>query len=266
MLIGNQPVIHDQTPSQPNNVVSFSGGKDSTAMTLLMLEKGEPIHSLVAFDTGWEFPQMYEHWDKFERYSGLKITILRPSKPFDYWLTQHPVRFKSGEKKGEVRWIGRKWPDAGHRWCTAEKTASIRKYLNTVEDVVSCVGIAADEAHRAKIDPKHTERYPLIEWNVDEQFALELCYRHGFDWAGLYGLFKRVSCYCCPLQRIGELRKVRKHFPDLWARMLELDGVIDGNRGFRGYDTVHDLEAIFAESDRWRPLPMSFQQNNTISI
>lgn len=36
-----------------NNIVSFSGGKDSTAMVLEMLERNVPIHSVIAFDTGW---------------------------------------------------------------------------------------------------------------------------------------------------------------------------------------------------------------------
>ena len=80
-----------------NNVVSFSGGKDSTAMALLMLEKGVPIHSVVAFDTGWEFPQMYEHWDQFERYTGLKITVLRSNKPFTHWMLEREVIGRIGD-------------------------------------------------------------------------------------------------------------------------------------------------------------------------
>ena len=247
------PDCHTPTPCQ--NVISFSGGKDSTAMALLMLEKGEPIHSIVAFDTGWEFPQMYEHWDKFERYTGLKITVLKPNKPFTYWMLERPVRFRGGENKGDVRWIGRGWPAPGHRWCTAEKTAAIRKYLNKIPGVVQSIGIAADEAHRVKENTKIETRYPLIEWDIDEPKALEICQQHGFHWGGLYGIFKRVSCYCCPLKRIGDMQKVRKHFPELWEQMLEWDAALTHNRGFKGYKTVHDLEAQFAEDDRRLVLP-----------
>ena len=25
----------------------------------------------------------------------------------------------------------------------------------------------------------------------------------GFDWGGLYQIYNRCSCWCCPLQRIG---------------------------------------------------------------
>ena len=50
-----------------NNVISLSGGKDSTAMLHMMLERGESVHSAVFFDTGWEFPEMEAHIDEVER-------------------------------------------------------------------------------------------------------------------------------------------------------------------------------------------------------
>ena len=56
------------------NVISLSGGKDSTAMLLMMLERGEPIADIMFFDTGWEFPQMYEHLIKIAK-TPRKITL-----------------------------------------------------------------------------------------------------------------------------------------------------------------------------------------------
>lgn len=44
---------------QASNVVSLSGGKDSTAMLLMLLERGEPVADVMFFDTGWEFLEMY---------------------------------------------------------------------------------------------------------------------------------------------------------------------------------------------------------------
>ena len=40
-------------------VVSFSGGKDSTAMLLRMIELKETINEVIFCDTGMEFPEMY---------------------------------------------------------------------------------------------------------------------------------------------------------------------------------------------------------------
>jgi 3'-phosphoadenosine 5'-phosphosulfate sulfotransferase (PAPS reductase)/FAD synthetase len=52
------------------HIVSFSGGKDSTAMLLMMLEKNMPIDEIIFCDTGKEFPQMYEHIEKVQKYVG----------------------------------------------------------------------------------------------------------------------------------------------------------------------------------------------------
>ena len=43
------------------NIVSFSGGKDSTAMLLMMIDKGITVDRIICVDTTKEFPQMYEH-------------------------------------------------------------------------------------------------------------------------------------------------------------------------------------------------------------
>jgi 3'-phosphoadenosine 5'-phosphosulfate sulfotransferase (PAPS reductase)/FAD synthetase len=52
------------------HIVQFSGGKDSTAMLLMMLEKNMPIDEIIFCDTGKEFPQMYEHIEKVQKYIG----------------------------------------------------------------------------------------------------------------------------------------------------------------------------------------------------
>lgn len=236
-----------------NNIISFSGGKDSTAMALEMLERGEDIHSVVAFDTGWEFPQMLEHWEEFERYTGLEIVRLHPREPFSYWLFDRPIIARKGPNKGKIHRYGNGWPSPMRRWCTREKVNSIRRYLKNIENPVSCIGFAADEAHRAGATSGRdiVQRYPLIEWDICEAEALAICKRHGFNWGGVYDHFSRVSCFCCPLQRIGDLRTLRKHFPDQWCQMLEWETRCPGhNPGFRGYETVHDLERRFAEEDK----------------
>ena len=60
-------------------VVSLSGGKDSTAMLLMMLERGEQVDEAMFFDTGWEFPDMYAHIDKLAKDTGVKVTRLHPA-------------------------------------------------------------------------------------------------------------------------------------------------------------------------------------------
>ena len=56
---------------------------------------------------------------------------------------------------------------------------------------------------------------------MTEKDCLNYCYSKGYDWGGLYKLFDRVSCWCCPLKRIGEKKKLYKHFPELWNKLKE---------------------------------------------
>ena len=97
---------------------------------------------------------------------------------------------------------------------------------------------------------------PLVEWGITEADALQVCYDRGFDFGGLYKIYNRASCWCCPFQRIGELRKLRRHHPELWARLMELDRKVIAQFGagplgqFRKDWTVAQLEARFAKEER----------------
>lgn len=110
-----------------SSIVNLSGGKDSTAMLLMMLERGKPIHSVVHFDTGWEFPQMFEHFRELERNTGIEIIHLKARKSFDYWMFDHTVIWDQAPKKGEVRFVGSGWPSPLRRWCTREKINRLRR-------------------------------------------------------------------------------------------------------------------------------------------
>jgi len=58
------------------HIVSFSGGKDSTAMLLMMIEKGMQIDEIVFCDTTKEFPQLYKHIENVKQYINMQCTIL----------------------------------------------------------------------------------------------------------------------------------------------------------------------------------------------
>ncbi|MCP4116498.1 MAG: phosphoadenosine phosphosulfate reductase family protein [Desulfobacteraceae bacterium] len=241
--------------AEKNNILSLSGGKDSTAAGELMIERGEKIHSAVFFDTSWEFPAMYPHIDLFEKRTGIKVVRLTPERTFDYWMYERPAVARKGPNKGKVHRIGNGWPSPMRRWCTRQKIDAIDKYLKTIENPVSCIGFAHDEQKRiGSVSAKkrrYEKRYPLVEYGVTEAEALKYCRTKGYHWGGLYDHFSRVSCFCCPLQKIGDLRILRKYFPDLWSRMLEMDSSVPGhNRGFKDYKTVHDFERRFAFEDR----------------
>lgn len=78
-------------------VASFSGGKDSAAMLLLILEKKLPLDEIVFIDTGLEFEEIYDIIDGFEKRINFKITRIKAEKTFEeYFYTVN----KQGKHKG----------------------------------------------------------------------------------------------------------------------------------------------------------------------
>jgi len=220
-------------------------------MVLRLIEEGRPLDEIVFFDTGWEFPQMYDHIAKFEAFTKRKVTILHPPKSFHYWMFERPVVAIKGPMKGQVHRTGNGWPGHNWRWCTGIKRDVIKSYC---KKAIQYIGFACDEKERASPDglKKGVQQiYPLIKYGMSEADCLTYCQSRGFDWGGLYKYFNRVSCFCCPLQRLKNLRTLRRHFPDLWTQMLNWEAKLGTrNRGFRGYDKVADLERRFASEDR----------------
>jgi 3'-phosphoadenosine 5'-phosphosulfate sulfotransferase (PAPS reductase)/FAD synthetase len=221
-----------------------------------MIEKGIKIDKIVCVDTTKEFPEMYSHIEKVKEFiKPLEIEVVKID--FDYWFGEH-VKVK-GKRVGAV---GYGWPDFRNRWCTSLKQDAYgrvagslpynprkRGGLNKIPiGTVEFHGIAFDERERAEKNKdkylRRTIRYPLIEWGVTEAQALDYCYSKGLDWGGLYKKFKRVSCWCCPLSRMGELKVLHKDYPELWEKLELMEE--KSSRKFKGSYTVKGLGEKFS--------------------
>ncbi len=233
------------------NVVQFSGGKDSTCMLLKMLEKNIQVDYIIFCDTGKEFPQMYKHIEKVKDYInkkyGKEITTLKADKTFDYWMFDHvKTRGKNKGKKGYG------WANDRIRWCTSSfKTTVTDKFLKETlkgSPYKSFIGIAYDEPKRhEKILNNPLVAHPLFDWKITEKDALEYCYSLGFDWEGLYEDFDRLSCWCCPLKNLKELRILYHKYPALWEELKEMDK--KSYNQFKSRYSVQDLEEKFKKED-----------------
>ena len=199
------------------NIVQFSGGKDSTAMLLMLLDKGVRVDEIIFCDTGKEFPQMYEHIAKVEKYIGREVTKLKAEHSFDYYMFDH-VKTK-GKNKGKH---GYGWSNMLCRWCTKNLKQTPQQRYMQGREYISYIGIAYDEPKRHE-GIANNVKHPLYDWHITEKMALEYCYERGFDWGGLYEHFDRVSCWCCPLKNNKELMQLYVHYPDLWQELRDMD-------------------------------------------
>ena len=236
-------------------VASFSGGKDSTAMVLHMIELGEHLDEVVCCDTYKEFPAMYRHIEKVKKViedAGIKFTMIKAEHDFDHYMFDREIERRNPDLS---HLTGHAWPTVRVRWCTKElKTKPINEYLKQLRsqhNIIQCIGLAADEGYRFdrehNQDPNH--RHPLLEWGWTEADCLKYCYDHGHDWEGLYKIFNRVSCWCCPLKSLDEYRKLRKHFPDLWEQLQDMDKR-SWNQFLKTY-SAEELDVRFQLEDEW---------------
>jgi len=227
-------------------VISFSGGKDSTALLLKLLEYDIWIDEVIYVDIGKEMPEMIKHINKIKKLvtdKGIKFTRLKSEKDWDYYFYKH-IKTK-GKNKGEK---GYGWPGFGNRWCTKHlKIETLKKYYKKLEneyETVEFIGYAADEINRTKKnDDNRTKEFPLILWDMEEENALNYCYLKGYDWDGLYEKFDRVSCYLCPMSRLSELKYIFNNYPWLWLEMRMYDDASKWD--FRNDYTLRELEYKF---------------------
>lgn len=162
-------------------VVAFSGGKDSTAVALLLHERGEEF-DLLFTPTGNELPELVEHMDRVVAKVGKRL-IVPPNRTLADWINHFDAL-----------------PNNRQRWCTRLiKIEPCIAYLKSHPDTTLCVGLRADEMTRDGLYGAHaTYRYPLREAAMDLEAVLSLCDRHDLRPK------IRTDCAVCPYQRLAE--------------------------------------------------------------
>ncbi len=217
-------------------VVSLSGGKDSTAMGLMLLERGVPVEEFLFVDTGLEYPEIYQTIDRFEEVTGRKVTRLKRTDGRDYlyYAAHHPVTprnpNKTTRKDGTPRRTnGYGWSNPLRRYCTQHLKVEVLNAYKAAHyqpgTIVDAVGIAFDEPKRIHDDAPKV--YPLNEWKVTEADAMTYCRSRGFYPSPCaYDDTKRVSCFCCPLMGLQSIRYLIGKRPELWQRIKDMEAEI----------------------------------------
>ena len=109
------------------------------------------------------------------------------------------------------------------------------------------LGIAADEPERIARHQKPGFKLPLVEIGWDEAYCRQWCEENDLL-SPIYTTSTRGGCWFCHNQGVGQLRLLRKTYPDLWALLLKWDD--DSPTTFKADGhTVRDYDLRFAAED-----------------
>lgn len=262
------------------NLLSVSGGKDSTALILHALETGAERVRYVFADTGNEHDDVYTYLDYLEL--ALGITIQRVKADF------------AKKIEGKRKWVAEKWPEHGisaevvaralellhptgnpfldmcvwkgrfpstkARFCTDElKVIPITNdvvipLLKAGQRVRSWQGVRAQESARRATYKMHEQvdlgvwaYRPLLHWTHDDVFAIHR--KHGISPNPLYSKgMSRVGCMPCIMCRKDELSEIARRFPEVIERLAKWEQVVSETCK-RGSGTFFGAETTGGESD-----------------
>jgi 3'-phosphoadenosine 5'-phosphosulfate sulfotransferase (PAPS reductase)/FAD synthetase len=247
-----------------HNIVSVSGGKDSTAMLLLAVERQPDNLSAVFADTGNEHPQTYEYirylsdqvlpiqWvkadftEQIQRRREMMQRVIdgthvnRGRYDWTPEIAQRALDYlhPTGIPFLDMCLVHGRFPSAKVRFCTKELkqqviTQQITKPLWDAGDaVISWQGVRADESvsraalkEEEDVNQQYTIYRPLLPWTAEQCF--EMHKKHGIKHNPLYEQgMSRVGCMPCIHARKDELLEIGRRFPAEVDRIAEWERLV----------------------------------------
>lgn len=262
-----------------HNIISVSGGKDSTALLLLAIERQTENMQAVFADTGHEHPQTYEYV-QYLNDTVFPIRTVKADFTDDIERKREFVRSKwpeMGVPQDQVDraiatlvptgnpfldlciWKGR-FPSTRARFCSEElkRNPIVEQVqaplIDAGDDVVSWQGVRADESlarrHLAEREEKRTwpngatlwNYRPILKWTAEDCFAMHR--KHGIKHNPLYEQgMGRVGCMPCIHARKDELLAIAQRFPEEIERVAEWERIVmqASKRGGATFFAVTDL-------------------------
>lgn len=228
-------------------ILSLSYGKDSLACIGAIEKLNWPLDRIVhaevwATDTiPADLPSMVEFKTKADAIIkarwGISVEHVRAeltAEQIFYHVRTHGNRV--GQRVG--------WPRI--KGCELQKPLKVRPIKKAQQGCITYLGIASDEPDRLH-SLSNKRRSPLAAAGWTESDCRRWCDSNGLL-SPIYTDSARGGCWFCPCQPAGQLRMLRKNYPDYWALMLQWDS--DSPMKFKADgQTVHDYDRRFQLED-----------------
>ncbi|MBF0303411.1 MAG: phosphoadenosine phosphosulfate reductase family protein [Desulfamplus sp.] len=195
-------------------LVSFSGGKDSTVVSHLVMNalgRSDILH--IFADTTIEFPDTYRYINDFQQQHPLTPFITSRSQ-LDFFETAKSI----GPPSRILRWC-----------CTTHKTNPLSKIINSLspnKGVLTFDGVRKSESSRRSEYPRISNQHkiareilarPILDWS-DLQVWIYLRF-HDLNFNKAYKRgFRRVGCLYCPFNSDWSYEITKKCYPKKYER------------------------------------------------
>lgn len=204
----------------PRHILSISGGKDSAALAVYMMENYNiPDLEYVFMDTEQELVETYEYLEKLEGALGCEIVRLKPERSFDEYVKLH---------NGYL-------PSAQQRWCTINMKIKPFEAFVGDDHVYSYIGIRGDENRDGYISSKGNVEpvYPFIDDSITKRDVFRILEESGLGIPDYYKWRTRSGCYFCFFQRQVEWVGLSENHPELFEKAKTFEKL--GEDGTRPY-------------------------------
>jgi phosphoadenosine phosphosulfate reductase len=220
-------------PAMVTNV-SYSGGKDSLAMLLVILKAIGKVPLLFA-DTGYEFPETYQNVDIVARKYGLEVIRTNGVTKF------HENFGAQGPPAVNARWCCRvcKLTPVGQmireQWGECLSFIGQRRYE-------SAARAKSDRVWRNKNVPAQLSAAPIHNWTamhvwlylMQEKAPYNVLYERQLD---------RIGCFMCPSSDMALIHRIEADYPHLWQGWLDR---------LETYREAHGLPDEWITAGQWR--------------
>lgn len=252
--INNSP----NTEKNKRHILGLSGGKDSTALAIHIMQNYPDIHEKIEYyftDTGEELPEIYTYLELLEQYLGKKIQYIKADMNEDN-KPSFRVSFAGEHDERspfEVMLFDRNkgyLPSPQARWCTRQlKIEPMEKWIGS-DHCISYIGIRADENRtgynsNGKKNTNITGVYPFQDDNITIQDVFDILNKT----VGMPDYYKwktRSGCTFCYYQRRVEFAVLYFLYPNLFedAKKYETNHA-DG----RSYTWIKDKPLKYIEDE-----------------
>lgn len=225
-------------------IVWAYGGGTQTAAIAVLVHRGElPKPDLVVMsDTGREASETWEYlWNVMAPYLA-EVGVAVEIAPHDL-----ATKDLYGGADGDSLLLPAFSPKGKlPSYCSGEwKREVSRRYMRRrgIETCTLWLGYSVDEMKRMHLSRNRwqTHAFPLIEKRITRKGCVMLVEQEGLPTP------PKSSCWMCPHRRDWQWQRLRDHYPDDWAKAVELD------RAIRAADLAGGRDGLFLHESR-RPL------------